>query len=60
MVKLDKPYKDYTIRVPDTQGDQPFVDWGGRSTPAAVKGIGPEEHEGLPSGHSTKTRRPAG
>ncbi|KAJ5191558.1 Multicopper oxidase type 2 [Penicillium cinerascens] len=22
MVKLDKPYKDYTIRVPDTQGDQ--------------------------------------
>ncbi|KAJ5461492.1 Multicopper oxidasetype 2 [Penicillium daleae] len=22
MVKLDKPWKDYTIRVPDTQGDQ--------------------------------------
>ena len=22
MIKLDKPWKDYTIRVPDTQGDQ--------------------------------------
>ncbi|KAJ5099639.1 Multicopper oxidase type 2 [Penicillium argentinense] len=22
MIKLDKPHKDYTIRVPDTQGDQ--------------------------------------
>ncbi|KAJ6155450.1 Multicopper oxidase type 2 [Penicillium chermesinum] len=22
MVKLDKPWKDYTIRIPDTQGDQ--------------------------------------
>ncbi|KAJ5146427.1 Multicopper oxidase type 2 [Penicillium bovifimosum] len=66
MIKLGKPWKDYTIRDPDTQGDQiisgfatlryqdsqdttpsqPYVNYGGRNTPAVFtplddKGIMP-------------------
>ncbi|KAJ5665238.1 Multicopper oxidase type 2, partial [Penicillium maclennaniae] len=40
MVKLDKPYKDYTIRGSDNiYPSQPFVDYEGRSTSAAVKAL---------------------